>query len=64
MVENGLADLLSQLNVENQTLPIANLVLKKERQKRSQPAAGNPTSATSKKIGRQLSTKNKEQKKA
>ena len=64
IAENAFADVLSQLNAVNQTLPIANPVLKKEHQKRSQPAPGNPTSAASKKIGRQHSTKNKQQKKA
>ena len=52
MVENALADLLSELKVGKRTLPIANPLLKKDKQKRKEPAPGNPTSSASKKTGR------------
>ena len=51
-VENALADLLSELKVGKRTLPIANPLLKKDKQKRKEPAPGNPTSSASKKTGR------------
>ena len=52
MIENSLADIMSQLKVEIRNLPIANPVLSKEHQKRKQPPQMNLTSSASRRTVR------------